>query len=83
MTAPAGAGPEAKIVVVDTSVLIALAGALGLVLLLPQDLRAQAMIYPNAGQTPEQLAGLVGRDPTGDTEQNAPHRRWISRGSGT
>jgi hypothetical protein len=25
------------------------------VLLLPQDLRAQAMIYPNAGQTPAQL----------------------------
>ena len=24
-------------------------------MLLPQDLRAQAMIYPNAGQTPEQL----------------------------
>ena len=34
---------------------IVLAGALGLVLLLPQDLRAQAMIYPNAGQTPAQL----------------------------
>jgi hypothetical protein len=34
---------------------IALAGALGLVLLMPQDLRAQAMIYPNAGQTPELL----------------------------
>lgn len=33
----------------------ALAGALGLALLLPQDLHAQAMIYPNAGQTPEQL----------------------------
>jgi hypothetical protein len=32
-----------------------LAGALGLALLLPQELRAQAMIYPNAGQTPEQL----------------------------
>ena len=34
---------------------IALAGAFGLALLLPQDLRAQAMIYPNAGQTPAQL----------------------------
>ena len=34
---------------------IALAGALGLALLLPHDLRAQAMIYPNAGQTPAQL----------------------------
>jgi hypothetical protein len=33
-----------------------LAGALGLSLLLPQDLRAQAMIYPNAGQTPQQLS---------------------------
>ena len=34
---------------------IVLAGALGLVFLLPHDLRAQAMIYPNAGQTPAQL----------------------------
>ncbi|MEK0084416.1 hypothetical protein [Benzoatithermus flavus] len=34
---------------------IALAGALGLALLMPQGLQAQAMIYPNAGQTPEQL----------------------------
>jgi hypothetical protein len=32
-----------------------LAGAIGLALLTPQGLRAQAMIYPNAGQTPEQL----------------------------
>jgi hypothetical protein len=34
---------------------IALAGAFGLVLLMPQDARAQAMIYPNAGQSPAQL----------------------------
>ena len=32
-----------------------LAGALGLALLMPQVLWAQAMIYPNAGQTPAQL----------------------------
>jgi hypothetical protein len=34
---------------------LALAGALGLALLAPPPLRAQAMIYPNAGQTPAQL----------------------------
>jgi hypothetical protein len=33
----------------------ALAGALGLVLLVPQPLRAQAMIYPNAGQSAAQM----------------------------
>lgn len=32
-----------------------LAGALGLALMMPQPLWAQAMIYPNAGQTPAQL----------------------------
>jgi hypothetical protein len=33
----------------------ALTGALGVALLAPQPLRAQAMIYPNAGQSPAQL----------------------------
>jgi hypothetical protein len=38
---------------------------------------------PGLGRQARELQRLVGRDPTGDAEQNAPHRRWISRGSGT
>jgi hypothetical protein len=41
---------------IATSRAALLAAGLGLVLLAPQALRAQAMIYPGAGQTPEQMS---------------------------
>ena len=36
-----------------------LVAGLSLMLLAPQGLHAQAMIYPNAGQTPEQLERIA------------------------
>jgi hypothetical protein len=63
----------------------ALAGALGLALLAPQPLRAQATIYPNAGQSPAQLdqdraacesqaAAQSGYHPSQPTASPAPTR---------